>query len=95
MNPSIDDYLPGSEIDKIMSGDTEVPVVPIHADEWNGIGYQQRAALMQAFEDSLLLGVPFDAMCGALQHEAQCLRAELAYIRANGLDADITRASFH
>eukprot|EP00435_Cladocopium_sp_Y103_P052293 s2273_g16.t1 len=85
LEPSIEDYLPQSEIDRIVRGEVDVPQVPLHAAEWNGIGRQQRAALLQVLEDSLLLGVDFEEMDADLQREATCLRAELATIRAAGV----------
>eukprot|EP00435_Cladocopium_sp_Y103_P051972 s856_g16.t1 len=91
LEPSIEDYLPQSEIDRIVRGDVDVPVVPLNAAEWNGIGRQQRAALLQALEDSLLLGIDFEEMTGDLQKEAACLRAELATIRAAGHEIQTMR----
>eukprot|EP00435_Cladocopium_sp_Y103_P003462 s4935_g1.t1 len=91
LEPSIEDYQLQSEIDRIVRGDVDVPVVPLHSAEWNGIGRQQRAALLQALEDSLLLGIDFEEMTGDLQKEAACLRAELATIRAAGHEIQAMR----
>eukprot|EP00435_Cladocopium_sp_Y103_P013878 s2359_g3.t1 len=91
LEPSIEDYLPQSEIDRIVRGEVDVPQIPLHAAEWNGIGRQQRAALLQVLEDSLLLGVDFEEMDGDLQREAACLRAELATIRSAGREIQMMR----
>ena len=65
----------------MLNGEEQVAQVPISAGDWNGISRQRRAEMVQALEDSLLLGVPYEAMCGALQTEAQALRAQLATVR--------------
>ena len=79
--PSIEDYLPQSEIDKMLAGEETTVQMPLDAEDWNGISRQLRAEMIQALEDSLLLGVPYEAMCGALQTQAQALRAQLTTVR--------------
>ena len=79
--PSIEDYLPQSEIDKLMAGEETAAQVPIAPEEWNGISRQQREELIQILDDSLLLGVPCGAMCPELRDEARALRAQLATVR--------------
>jgi hypothetical protein len=79
--PSIEDYLPQSDIDKLMAGEEIAAQVPTSPEDWDGISHQQRDAMIQVLDDSLLLGVPYGAMCHALQTEAQALRAQLATVR--------------
>ena len=79
--PSIEDYLPQSEIDKLMAGEETAAQVPTAPEEWNGISRQQREELIQILDDSLLLGVPCGAMCPELRDEARALRAQLATVR--------------
>ena len=79
--PSIEDYMPQSEIDKMLAGEETTAQMPIDAEEWNGISRQLRAEMLDALEDNLLLGVPYEAMCGALRADARALQAQLATVR--------------
>ena len=42
--------------------------------------------MVRALEDSLLLGIPFEAMNAQLAHEARIIRAELLTIRTVGCE---------
>ena len=57
-------------------------MVPIDPAEWQGIGRQKRAALLEALEDALLLGIDFEELRPGHRDEAQRLRAELTTVRA-------------
>jgi len=79
--PSIENYLPQSEIDRLMASEETTAQVPAAPEEWNGISRQQREELIQILDDSFLLGVPCGAMCPELRDEARALRAQLATVR--------------
>ena len=64
-----------------MAGEEPTAQVPVDAGDWNGISRQHREELIQVLDDSLLLGVPYGAMCDALRNEARALRAQLATVR--------------
>ena len=74
-------YMPKSELDKMLRHEDWNLRVPIDASDWDGISRHKRAERIHGLEDTILLGVPYEAMCGALQHEAQALRAQLASVR--------------
>jgi hypothetical protein len=93
LQPSIEDYMSAEQIQKVLNGDLDAPEVPIEPAEWHGIGRVQREAMVRALEDSLLLGIPYEAMNGQLAHEAQIIRAELLTIRTVG--CEIQRLSRH
>ena len=73
---SIDDYMPQSEIGKLLQGGDCNMSVPIDPGDWDGVCRKEQAEMIQGLEDSILLGV-------ALQHEAQALRAQPATVREN------------
>ena len=79
--PAIEDNLSQSEIDKLMAGEDNTAQVPTSPEDWNGISRQHREELIQTLDDSLLLGVPYGAMCDALRNEARALRAQLATVQ--------------
>ena len=88
--PSIEDYLTQDQTDKI-NGDMDAPSVPIHPDEWDGIGRAQREAMISVHEDALLLGLDFEEMDGNLVKEAHRIRAELNHIRSLGREVNFLR----
>ena len=77
LQPSIEDYMPAEQIQKVLTGDLDAPEVPVEPAEWHGIGRIQSEAMVRALEASLLLGIPYEAINGQLVHEAQIIRAEL------------------
>ena len=65
--------------------------MPIHPDEWDGMGRAQREAMISVHEDALLLGLDFEEMDGNLVKEAHRIRAELNHIRSLGREVNFLR----
>ena len=86
-------YLTQEQIDKIINGEMDAPSVPMHPEEWDGIGRAQRDAMMNVLEDALMLGLDYEEMDAATAREARKIRAELNHIRSTGRDIEIQRIS--
>ena len=72
---------PQEEIERWMRGEPTTFEEPEDPAEWEGISQEERAERLAAWEDSVLLNIPYQQMDDDWRYEAQALRAELATAR--------------
>eukprot|EP00435_Cladocopium_sp_Y103_P048585 s447_g14.t1 len=84
IHPSIEEYLPDEVLQRIQRGEDVRVAIPINPAEWQGIGRQQRDAILNAMEDALLLGIEYEEMNASAASFARRLRAELETTRVVG-----------